>query len=75
MGIRASVSGGRLRVDVPTDLPDGTVLDLVADDEGDDLDEAGRAELEVELVASAAEARAGQTVGGDALLADLRARR
>ncbi len=36
---------GRLRVDQPTTLPEGTVLDLVVDDEGDDLDEAERAAL------------------------------
>lgn len=75
MRIRAAVSGGRLRVDVPTDLPDGTVLDLVSDDEGDDLDESGRAALERALVASDEEARTGQTVDGDVLLAGLRAAR
>jgi len=31
--------------DEPSTLPDGTVLDLVVDDEGDDLDEAERAAL------------------------------
>lgn len=43
--IRARVVRGRLRVDQPTSLPEGTVLDLVVDDEGDDLDEAERAAL------------------------------
>jgi hypothetical protein len=37
--IRAQVINGRLRLDTPTSLPEGTVLDLVIDDEGDDLDE------------------------------------
>ena len=41
--IRAKVQNGRLLLDAPTDLPDGTVLDLVVDDEGDDLDEVERA--------------------------------
>jgi hypothetical protein len=36
-GIRAKVKGGRLFLDEPTSLPEGTVLDLVVDDEGDDL--------------------------------------
>jgi hypothetical protein len=37
-GLRARVSNGRLLVDEPTSLPEGTILDLVVDDEGDDLD-------------------------------------
>ena len=41
-GLRAKVHHGRLQMDEPTDLPDGTVLDLVVDDQGDDLDEAER---------------------------------
>jgi hypothetical protein len=36
--IRARVVNGRLQVDAPTSLPEGTVLNLVVDDEGDDLD-------------------------------------
>ncbi|MEQ1567822.1 MAG: hypothetical protein ABMA64_19435 [Myxococcota bacterium] len=45
MSIRASVVAGRLVVDEQTDLPEGTVLDLVLDDEGDNLDEAERSAL------------------------------
>jgi hypothetical protein len=33
-------------VDEPTALPDGTVIDLVAEDEGDDLTDSDRAALE-----------------------------
>lgn len=33
-GVRARVQNGRLIVDDPTTLPEGTVLDLVCDDEG-----------------------------------------
>lgn len=43
--IRARVIKGRLHVDEPTTLPEGTVLNLVLDDEGDDLDEAERSAL------------------------------
>ena len=35
--LRARVEKARLVLDEPTTLPDGTVVDLVADDEGDDL--------------------------------------
>jgi hypothetical protein len=40
--IRARVQNGRLLLDAPTALPEGTVLDLVIDDEGDDFDERAR---------------------------------
>lgn len=42
-GVRAHVKNGRLVVDEPTSLPEGTVLDLVLDDEGDDLEVSERA--------------------------------
>jgi hypothetical protein len=41
-GLRARVHNGRLQLDEPTELPDGTVLDLVVDDEDDDLDDEER---------------------------------
>lgn len=42
--LRARVEKGRLVLDEPTTLPEGTIVDLVADDEGDDLtDEECRA--------------------------------
>jgi len=43
--IRARVINGRLQLDAPTSLPEGTVLDLVVDDEGDDLSDAERSVL------------------------------
>jgi hypothetical protein len=39
--LRARVEKGRLVLDEPTTLPEGTVIDLVADDEGDDLKRRG----------------------------------
>jgi hypothetical protein len=44
--IRARVRNGRLIVDEPTSLPEGTELELVVDDAGDTLDEAERAALD-----------------------------
>ncbi len=43
--LRARVQSGRLVLDEPTELPDGTVLDLVVDDEGDELDDGERVVL------------------------------
>lgn len=75
MAIRARVEQGRLIVDEPTSLPDGTVLDLVIDDGGDDLDEADRERLHAHLAASWRSAQAGRTRPVSELLAELRARR
>jgi hypothetical protein len=44
--LRARVQNGRIVLDEPTALPDGTVIDLVAEDEGDDLTDADRVALE-----------------------------
>jgi hypothetical protein len=43
--LRARVKNGRLQLDQPTGLPEGTELDLVVDDEGDDLTEHERQAL------------------------------
>jgi len=59
-GFRARVQNGRLVIDEPTDLPEGTVLDLVVDDEGDDLTDEERAALHDALRQSAEELKAGK---------------
>ncbi len=73
MGIRASVIGGRLVVDQPTDLPEGTVLDLVVEDEGDDLrpDELDR----LQDALSRSHSQASEARDGAAILEELRSRR
>ncbi len=70
--LKAHVRGGRLVLDEPTDLPDGTEVELVAVDE---LDETERSELEAALEESEAELDAGRGVGEDPLWARLRALR
>jgi hypothetical protein len=75
MAMRATVRDGRLVVDAPTDLPDGTVLDLVIDDEGDDLDEEERAALNAAISTSWGQAKTGQTMPVEAILERLRSRR
>lgn len=73
--VRATVRNGRLTVDEPTELPEGTVLDLVVDDEGDDLDAPSRAALEQAISVSLAQAQAGQTAPAERVLEQLRQRR
>jgi hypothetical protein len=57
--IRARVINGRLQLDAPTTLPEGTVLELVADDEGDELDEQERAALNAAISRAWASVKAG----------------
>ena len=69
--IRARVRNGRLIVDAPTDLPEGTELDLVIDDAGDSLDEAERAALHAAIRQAWASLQAGEGRLAADVLADL----
>jgi hypothetical protein len=71
-GLRARVQKGRLVVDEPTDLPEGTVLNLVVDDEGDDMDDAERAALDASIARALDAARAGKVRPAADVVADLR---
>ena len=73
--LRARVEKGRVVLNEPTTLPDGTVLDLVADDEGDDLTDAERRALHEALSASWTSADAGRLRSSTAILDELRQRR
>jgi hypothetical protein len=73
--LRARVEKGRLVVDEPTTLPEGTVVDLVADDEGDDLTEEERRALHEALSACWESAEAERLRPASAILDDLRQRR
>ena len=76
--LKAQVKNGRLVLDEPTDLPEGEVVELVPVDEvlangGDYLDDEERAALHRELELSLAEAKAGNLIDADEVLAELRA--
>ena len=70
--IRARVEKGRLVMDEPTELPEGTVLDLVADDEGDNLTDKERAALHAAIERSADDADAGRVRPAADVLRNLR---
>jgi hypothetical protein len=72
--IRARVHKGRLVLDTPTALPEGTVLDLVVDDEGDDLDEHDRTALNAAISKAWDSVRAGDGRPASELVAALRRR-
>jgi hypothetical protein len=69
--IRARVRNGRLIVDEPTTLPEGTEFDLVIEDAGDDLDESGRAALDAAITRAWASVQAGEGRLAADVLADL----
>lgn len=73
--LRARVENGRIHLDEPTDLPEGTELELVIADEGDNLDPEERRKLNEALEASWKEAEAGQLRPASELLEELRRRR
>lgn len=74
MTITARVHDGRLVVDEPTDLPEGTEVQLLPLDPGDWLDDADRAALHAALAQSEADAKAGRLVDAADVMTRLRSR-
>jgi hypothetical protein len=68
---KAHVENGRIVIDEPTDLPEGTVLEVgnveVLDEE-DDMDDEERASLHQALDEAIASVNAGQGVDGDEVI-------
>lgn len=74
MTIKARVRAGRLVVDEPTDLPEGTELQLLPLDPGDWLDQSERTALHEALRESGADVAAGRLVDAEEILRELRSR-
>lgn len=70
--LKAQVRGGRLVLDEPTELPEGSEVELVLADDGDELDDGDRARLHASLQRSAEQFGAGRGIDADAALARLR---
>lgn len=70
--LKARVRGGRLVLDEPIDLPEGSEVDLVPADRGDDLDDAERERLHGALDRAAAQLRKGEGIPARYVLARLR---
>jgi hypothetical protein len=73
MLLRARVKNGRIILDEPTDLPEGTELDLVPSEE-DALDAEDQARLQHALEAAFDELREGKGVAAGQVLSSLRHR-
>lgn len=71
--VRATVRSGRLVLDEPTDLPEGSQVELFIVDAGDDLDDAERAALHAAIDAAAESAARGELVDADEVLRRLQA--
>ncbi len=70
--LKARVHNGRLKLDEPTDLPEGTEVPLEIAPEWDDLDDEDRALLHREIADSIAERKAGAaTFDAQEVLAEL----
>ena len=70
--LKAHVRGGRLILDEPTNLPEGAVVELVAADTWDGLDENDRVRLHNALAAADEDVRDGRLVSAEEILAKLR---
>ncbi|PRQ02749.1 hypothetical protein ENSA5_21010 [Enhygromyxa salina] len=75
VGVRATVRNGRLVVDEEIALPEGTVVNLVIDDEGDELDERERQALNAAIDTSLEQEARGEVNPAEKILARLRERR
>jgi hypothetical protein len=73
MTLKARVHKGRLVVDEPTQLPEGTEIDLLPLDPGDWLDATDRAALHQALAASQEDFEVGRLVEAEEVLRELRA--
>ncbi len=77
--LKARVENGRIKLDEPTDLPEGKLIDLVPLDEvllngGDDLDDGERAALAESIREGIDDMEAGRTIAAKAAIAQLRSR-
>jgi hypothetical protein len=76
--LKARVENGRIKLDEPTDLPEGHIIELIPLDEviataGDDLDEAERAALHRSIDESIEDEQAGNVEDLSKIIAELRA--
>ena len=69
--LHAVVKNGRLVLDEPTDLPEGTELELIVADGGDDLDDEERARMHASIGRGLADIEAGRVTDIDEVLSEL----
>lgn len=72
--LKARVENGRLKLDEPTDLAEGTVVPLEIAEDWDDLDEEERAALHDSIREGIEDMEAGRTIDARIVIAELRSR-
>jgi hypothetical protein len=73
LNFRGQVHSGRLIVDEPIDLPDGSEVTLSVVEDGDELDDEDRARLHEAIRAGQAELDRGEGIPAAEVIAKLRA--
>jgi hypothetical protein len=74
MTLKARVHAGRLVLDEPTTLPEGTEVEFLPLDPGDWLDQADRAALHAALAESQEDVAAGRLTDAGEVLREIRSR-
>jgi hypothetical protein len=72
--LKARVENGRLKLDEPTELPEGTVVPLEIADDLDDLDDAERVQLHEAIREGFEDAKAGRAIDAEQWTTELRSR-
>jgi hypothetical protein len=72
--IRARVVRGRLTLDEPTDLPEGTIVDLLVDDEADNLTAEEQQARNAAILRAFESAKMGKVRDAHEIIAELRRR-
>jgi hypothetical protein len=75
LALKGRVKAGRLLVDEPIDLPDGSEVDLIVVDDGDDLDDVERDRLHAALAEAGDEVERGEGIPAEQVIERLRRRR
>lgn len=70
--LKARVHAGRLLLDEPTDLPEGSEVELLPVSDEDDLDDQDRSALDAALERAGEQFRSGQGIPASEALARLR---
>lgn len=73
--LKGRVKAGRLVIDDPVDLPDGSEVELAVIDAGDDLDEGERERLHAALLETQGEVDRGEGIPAEQVIGRLRRRR
>jgi hypothetical protein len=73
--LRGHVAKGRIVVDEPVDLPDGTVVQVEVVNDSDQLDDEDRARLHAAIERGQDEIDRGEGIPAEQLIAELRTKR